>query len=134
MAPGDLATSTMTVSNDGSQELRYAVKSATTDNTLAAQLDMTIWDEAAEVTVNGIYDTTAPATTLYGPADLGSSTGVKVIGDSAQGAHAGDRTLTESANDTLCFSVKMPIGSGITFQGLTTTAILTFESEQTANN
>ena len=134
MAPGDVTNGTMTVSNGGSLELRYAVTSATTENTLAAQLDMTIWDEAAETTVNGVCDTTAPPTVLYGPADVGSTTGIDVIGDPAQGSQTGDRTLAASASETLCFRVELPSSTGNTYQGLTTTATLTFASEQTKNN
>ncbi len=125
MAPGDLATSTLTVSNNGSLQLRYAVTSTTTEATLAAQLDTTIWDEAAEAVVDGVCDTTAPGTVLYGPADLGSTTGINVIGS---------RTLAASASDTLCFRVELPLSTGNAFQGLNTTASFGFESEQTKNN
>ena len=134
MAPGDMATSTLTVSNNGSLQLRYAVTSTTTEATLAAQLDTTIWDEAAEAVVDGVCDTTAPGTVLYGPADLGSTTGLNVIGNPASGAQAGDRTLAASTNDTLCFRVELPLSTGNAFQGLTTTASFGFESEQTKNN
>ena len=134
MAPGDLATSTLTVSNNGSLQLRYAVTSTTTEATLAAQLDTTIWDEAAEAVVDGVCDTTAPGVVLYGPADLGSTTGTNVIGNPATGAQAGDRTLAASASDTLCFRVELPLATGNAFQGLTTTASFGFESEQTKNN
>ena len=134
MAPGDLATNTLTVSNNGSLQLRYAVTSTTTEATLAAQLDTTIWDETAEAVVDGVCDTTAPGTVLYGPADLGSTAGMDLIGDPATGAQAGDRTLAASANDTLCFRVELPLSTGNAFQGLTTTATFGFESEQTKNN
>lgn len=134
MAPGDVDNGTMTVTNGGSLQLRYAVTSATTEDTLAAQLDMTIWDEAAEVTVDSICDTTAPATVLYSPADLGSVSGVNVIGDPATGSQTGDRTLAASAVETLCFRVELPSSTGNTYQNLTSTATLTFASEQTKNN
>ena len=134
MAPGDLATSTLTVTNNGSLQLRYAVTSTTTEATLAAQLDTTIWDEAAEAVVDGVCDTTAPGVVLYGPADLGNTTGINVIGNPATGAQAGDRTLAASASDTLCFRVELPLSTGNAFQGLTTTASFGFESEQTKNN
>ncbi len=134
MAPGDVANNTLTVSNNGSLQLRYAVTSLTTEATLAAQLDATIWDEAAEAVVNGVCDATAPGTVLYGPADLGSTTGIDVIGNPATGADAGDRTLAASVDDTLCFRVELPLSTGNAFQGLTTTASFGFESEQTKNN
>src|SRR3989304_5803019 len=48
MAPGDSVTNGITVTNAGSLALRYAITTTTTENTLAAQLDQTIWDEAEE--------------------------------------------------------------------------------------
>ena len=68
MAPGDVKYGTVTVTNGGSLELRYALKSATTEDTLAAQLDLTVWDEAAEddsLAPNTTCSTTVPTTTLY---------------------------------------------------------------------
>ena len=134
MAPGDFTNGTMTVTNGGSLALRYAVTSVTTEDTLAAQLDMTIWDEAAEAVVNSVCDTTAPGTVLYGPADLGSVAGINVIGDPATGDQGTDRPLAASANEMLCFRVELPSSTGNTYQGLTSTATLTFASEQTVNN
>ena len=134
MAPGDVDNGQMTVTNNGSLQLRYAVTSATTENTLAAELDMTIWDEADEALVDSSCDTTAPASVLYGPADLGNSTAINLIGDPTVGAQAGDRVLAASSNEILCFRVELPLASGNASQGLTTTATLTFASEQTKNN
>lgn len=134
MAPGDSVANDITVSNAGTLELRYAVKSTTTEDVLAAELDLTIWAEAAEATVDGVCDSTAPATVLYGPADLGSTAGVNVIGDPTAGSQAGDRTLAASANEVLCFLVKLPTTASNAAQGLTTTATFAFEAEQTANN
>ena len=42
MAPGDEVVAPLTVSNNGSLQLRYAITNQTTEHTLAAQLDMTI--------------------------------------------------------------------------------------------
>ncbi len=134
MAPGDVDNGQMTVSNDGSLQLRYAVTSGTTEDTLAAQLDMTIWDEADEVVVDSTCLATAPATVLYGPADLGSVAGFNVIGDPTTGPDTDDRTLAASASEILCFRVELPLASGNAYQGITSTATLTFVSEQTANN
>ncbi|MBW3662518.1 MAG: M73 family metallopeptidase [Actinobacteria bacterium] len=134
MAPGDVEYGTVTVSNSGSLELRYALKSVTTENVLAAQLDLTVWDESAEADVGTDCSTTVPATTLYAAADLGSTTGVKVFGDAATGAQAGDRTLAATASEVLCFKASLPSSTGNSFESLTTTATFTFDSEQTANN
>ncbi len=134
MAPGDSTTQGLTVSNNGSLALRYAVTSTTTENTLAAQLDLTIWDEAAEGDAGTTCNATAPGTVLYGPADLGSTTGINVIGNPAQGAQAGDRTLASGASEVLCFRVALPLSTGNSFQNTSTEATFSFQAEQTANN
>ena len=134
MAPGDSVTSPITVTNNGSLELRYAIQSTTTENTLAAQLDMTIWDEAEEGDGGTTCNSTPPGTKLYGPADLGNTVAINVVGDPAQGSQSGDRVLAASANEVLCIQVSLPLGTGNTFQNLSSTATLDFIGEQTANN
>ena len=134
MAPGDSVTDGITVTNAGSLALRYAITSTTTENTLAAQLDQTIWDEAEEADAGTACNATAPATVLYGPADLGSTTGINVVGSPTQGAQAGDRPLSAAANEVLCFRVALPLATGTAFQALTTTATFAFQAEQTVNN
>ena len=103
MAPGDsTAGQSLTVSNDGSLDLRYAV-TMTADNTdtlsLYAELDLTIREEGTDCT-------TFDGAVVYGPASPFLLTG-NLIGDPTQGADAGDRTLAASANEVLCF--KMPM-------------------------
>jgi len=131
MAPGDQVVNPITVSNAGTLQLRYAVTSTTTENTLAAQLDLTIKSGVTTCTTGG-FDT--DGTVVYAAADLGSTTGVNVIGDPTQGAQAGDRTLAASGSEVLCFKVSLPSSTGNTFQGLTTTATFAFQAEQTKNN
>jgi hypothetical protein len=134
MPPGDSVVDDITVANNGSLEARYAVTSTTTENTLAAQLDLTIWDEAEEGDSGTACNTTPPVTVLYGPAELGSTTGVSVIGNPAPGFQAGDRTLAAGASEVLCFLVSLPLSTGNSFQGLTTTLTFDFAAEQTTNN
>jgi predicted ribosomally synthesized peptide with SipW-like signal peptide len=132
MAPGDEVTNDITVTNAGSLELRYAVTSTTTEDTLAAQLDLTIKSGVTTCT-NAGFDT--DGTVVYATGDLGSTTGIDVIGDPTQGADTGDRTLAASGgNEDLCFNVELPSSTGDSFQGLTTTATFTFAAEQTASN
>ncbi len=131
MAPGDEVTQPLTVSNDGSLELRYAVTSTTTEDTLAPQLDLTVKSGVTTCTNAGFG---TDGTVLYGAADLGSTSGVNVFGNPTQGADAGDRVLAASANEVLCFNVQLPLSTGDAFQGLTTTATFTFDAEQTTNN
>jgi len=131
MAPGDEVTNDITVTNAGSLELRYAVTSDTTEDTLAAQLDLTIKTGVTTCTNVGFG---VDGTIIYGPGNLGSTTGTDVIGDPTQGADTGDRTLAASADEDLCFNVELPSATGNSFQGLTTTATFAFAAEQTANN
>jgi len=150
MSPGDKVTDTITVTNTGTLALRYAVKSTTTENTLAAQLDLTIKTGVTTCTNAGFG---TDGTVRYGPADLGSSTGVNLIGDPTQGGQSGDRYLSGSSqivdadgtfpagagadaptNEVFCFQLQLPQGTANSFQNLTTTATFAFEAEQRANN
>lgn len=135
MAPGDAIVGALTVNNGGTLSLRYSIKSTTTGNAaLAGQLDLTVWDEAAESDAGTTCNASAPGTVLYGPADLGSAGGTNVVGDPTQGNQTGDRTLAASVSEYLCFKAMLPLASDNTYQGLLTTATFDFVSEQTANN
>jgi hypothetical protein len=107
------------------------VTSTTTENTLAAELDLTIKSGVTTCTNAGFG---ASGTVVYSTADLGNTTGINVIGNPAQGSQAGDRTLAASANEVLCFNVSLPLTATNSSQGQTTTATLAFAAEQTANN
>jgi len=132
MAPDDSVTAELTVSNDSTTlELRYAVTSTTTEDTLAGQLQLTIKSGVTTCTNAGFGGS---GTVLYGPGVLGTTSATKVIGDSATGFDLGDRTLSASANEVLCFNVSLPLSTGNSFQNLTTTATFTFDAEQTKNN
>jgi len=76
----------------------------------------------------------ASGSLIYAPAALGSMAGLNVLGDPAAGAQAGDRTLAAGSNEVLCFQVSLPTSTNNTFQNVTTTASLLFNSEQTTNN
>jgi hypothetical protein len=131
MVPGDQVTAPLTVTNNGSAALRYSVTSSTTENVLATQLALTVKTGVATCTTAGFA---ATGTVVYGPAPLGNTVPLAVIGNATQGAQAGDRALAPAANETLCFNVSLPLATGNTFQNLSTTATFTFLSEQTANN
>jgi hypothetical protein len=131
MAPGDQVTNPLTVTNAGTLDLRYAVTSTTTENTLAAELDLTIKSGVATCTNAGFAGS---GTVVYSTADLGNTAGINVIGNPAQGSQAGDRTLAASANEVLCFNVSLPLAATNAAQGQTTTATLAFAAEQTSNN
>jgi predicted ribosomally synthesized peptide with SipW-like signal peptide len=128
MAPGDQVTNPLTVQNNGTLALRYAMTSTTTEDTLAADLQMTVKSGVTTCTNAGFG---ASGTTLYS-GDLGATTTLNILGDNTQGADAGDRTLAAGASEVLCINVSLPLAA--TTQGATTTATFTFDAEQTVNN
>ena len=131
MAPGDESVGALTVTNAGSLQMRYAITSVTTENVMAADLDMTIKTGVSTCTSVGFG---VDGAIVYGPADLGSTTGINVIGNPATGSQAGDRVLAGAANEVLCIKVALPLAIGNTSQGVTSTASLDLAAEQTANN
>ncbi|MEE8477598.1 MAG: TasA family protein [Gemmatimonadales bacterium] len=132
MAPGDEVTNPITVTNDSTTlELRYAVTSTTTEDVLAAQLDLTIKSGVTTCTNAGFG---TDGVVVYTTGDLGSMAGINVIGDPTTGAQGGDRTLAATANEVLCFNVLLPSSTNNTFQSLTSTATFAFQAEQTKNN
>jgi predicted ribosomally synthesized peptide with SipW-like signal peptide len=130
MAPGDQVTAPMTVSNDGTLELRYAISSTTTEDALAAELVLSV---KSGVTTCDDANWTADGTVLYNGV-LGTTGTIALVGSNAQGADAGDRVLAASANEVLCWNVTLPLATSNTFQGSNSTATFTFDAEQTANN
>jgi predicted ribosomally synthesized peptide with SipW-like signal peptide len=133
MQPGDVVTNSITVTNAGNSQLRYAISSSATNadsKALKDQLVLTV--KTVDVTTPASPCNDFDGTQLY-TGDLDSTAG-KLVGDSTQGSQAGDRTLNSSANEILCFRASLPLASGNTFQTATTTATFTFDSEQTANN
>jgi len=131
MAPGDQVTNPITVTNAGTLQLRYATTSTTTENTLAAQLDLTIKSGVTTCTNAGFG---VDGTVVYATGDLGNTSAINLIGNPAQGSQAGDRTLNASASEVLCFNVSLPSSTGNTFQALTSTATFAFQAEQTSSN
>jgi predicted ribosomally synthesized peptide with SipW-like signal peptide len=134
MMPGDTVTDDLLVTNvTGSSNLRYAVSSSATNTDakgLKDQLVLTV--KTIDVTTPGTPCDNFDGTQLY-TGDLDSTAG-KIIGDTAQGAQAGDRTLNSSTNETLCFRVTLPSTTPNAYAGSTTTATFTFAAEQTKNN
>jgi hypothetical protein len=131
MMPGDSVTTPVTVTNTGTATLRYAIESTTTENILAGQLSFTIKSGVVSCDNAGFGGS---GSTLYGPAALGSTAGVNVVGNPATGAQAGDRPLAGGANEVLCMQVTLPSGTDSSFLGRTMTATFKFHAEQTANN
>lgn len=134
-SPGDSGSvQELTLTNNGTTDLRYSLTSVTTEDSLAAELDLDVWLESAEAsTGDGCTDAWAPTGGYLYQGAFGSIAGTLVLGDPTQGADAGDRDLTTaSPSEVLCFDVTLP--SSATSQGTSTAATFTFDSEQTTNN
>jgi len=123
MMPGDSGSATLTVQNNGSGDLRYAMTSSSTNaDTLGLrdQLALTI---------------TAGACPGAGAPLFSGALSAAAFGNPVAGAHAGDRPLLASTSEQLCFAWSLPLlSTGNAYQGATTTATFTFNAEQTANN
>lgn len=130
MAPGDAVVAPIDVTNTGNLALRYAVVSTTTENALASELQLKVKSNVSHCDSDHFAD---DGTTLYS-GSLGSTSGVDVIGDPAQGPQTGDRTLAAGSNEALCFQVALPLSATNTYEGKSTTANFDFVAEQTANN
>jgi hypothetical protein len=133
LMPGDTVTDDVVVQNDGTAQLRYAMTTSSTNADAKALRDaLTLTIKTIDVTTPGTpCDNFDGASTLYNGV-LGTSTAK--FGNPAQGSDSGDRTLNAAANETLCFRVSLPSGTGNSYQGATTTTTFTFDAEQTANN
>lgn len=122
MVPGDKVTQPLTISNDGSARLRYAL-ATTASNTLGDTLTL-------EVRTLGTDCATFDGTSVLAATVLDGAG----FGNSAQGPDVGDRELASLTNEVLCFRVSLPIGTGNTLQAASSAATFTFNAEQTANN
>ena len=134
--PGDKATGTLTVTNAGTLELRYAVSGSNTDATLSAGMNVRIGLQAGGSCDFPYHNNDGTTTTLTDDTELAAVAldTAALIGSSAQGADTGDRTLAASNNEVLCFAVVLPDTAGNSVQGLSNTTTFTFDSEQTTNN
>ena len=134
MMPGDTVTDDVVVENDGSAQLRYAMSTSSTNADTKGLRDvLTLTVKTIDVTTPGTpCDNFDGTTTVLAATALGANTAK--FGDAAVGSQAGDRTLNAAANETLCFRVSLPSGTGNAYQSATTTTTFTFDAEQTASN
>ncbi len=147
MAPGDTVSKAVTVSNDGSLALRYAITSTTDEDILAAQLDLWIWDEAQEDDTGGILGFGADNATCDATPDDGSVGAFAytqgVLGSTTPGTNVVGGTRPRATTPVtapwpprtarvLCFYVELPLSTDSSFENATTTASFDFVAEQTA--
>ncbi len=135
-APGDRATGTLVVNNAGTLEMRYAISGSNTSATLATGMNIRIGLRGGASCDFPYHNTDGTTTTLTDDTQLfsGSLNTTALVGSNAQGAQAGDRTVSASTSENLCFAVVLPLSAGNALQGLSNTATFTFDAEQTANN
>ena len=134
MAPGDQVVAPITVANAGTLQLRYALRSTTTENPLAAALQLTLKSGFTAATCTAANFVAGGTGTLYGPGVLGTTTGTAVFGSNVAGAQAGDRVLNAGTNEVLCVRANLPLAVTSTVASTTSTATFTFDAEQVANN
>lgn len=127
MTPGDAVTAPVTVSNDGTVDLRYAVSSVSSgDAGLAGALAVTV--------KSGVADCSNAGFAGSGSAVASGTLASLSVGSATAGAQSGDRTLAPGGTEVLCFRVALPTSAANTLQGKTAGATFTFAAEQTANN
>ncbi len=133
LVPGDTVTDDVVVENDGSVELRYALSTTSTNPDTKALRDvLTLTVKEIDATTPGTPCDDFDGASVLAATVLGASGAG--FGSPAVGPQAGDRTLAAAANETLCFRVTLPSGTGNAYQAATTTTTFTFDAEQTANN
>jgi predicted ribosomally synthesized peptide with SipW-like signal peptide len=139
MAPGDLITAPLLVSNTGTLALRYSLSSVATNVDTKSLKDQLVLTVKSGVTTCSDAAYAATGVIEY-TGDLDFTNG-KLIGDVATGQDGGafptagaDRVLAASASETLCFHVSLAGSTGDAYQGAATTATFTFSAEQTKNN
>ena len=124
MVPGDQVQGALTVQNDGTGDLRYAMTAAATDADGKHLRDVLQLDVEREAGCGG-----AVLEVLYsGPIATAA------FGDPQAGEDPGDRPLGAGASEDLCFRATLPAGIDSLFAGAATTATLTFSAEQVAGN
>jgi len=133
MVPGDSVTDDVVVENDGSVQLRYALSTTSTNPDAKALRDvLTLTVKEPDVSTPGTPCNDFDGASVLAATVLGASGAG--FGSPAVGAQAGDRVLAAAANETLCFRVTLPSGTGNAYQAATTTTTFTFDAEQTPNN
>ena len=124
MAPGDTVTEKVTITDGGTLQMRYAM------TTVATNVDTLNLRDALTLVIKtlGTNCATFDGTQLYSGTLANGA-----IGNPAQGAQAGDRTLAASASEDLCFKITLP-ANATGPEDAATTATFTFAAEQTTNN
>ena len=122
MMPDDTVTADLTVANNGTAQLRYAMTSASTNadgKGLRSQLTLTIEEGTCA----------SPGASVYS----GALNGGGLRQRRHRRRHRRPRPGRGSTSENFCFTVHLPDTTGNAFQGATTSTTFTFAAEQTAN-
>lgn len=136
MMPGDAVTGSVDVENDGNSQLRYSLNTTSTSvpgpNAGVLNAALTVEVRTVDATTPLVKCDNFDGTVLQVSEVLGASN--IMFGDPSPTIGTGDRTVNAAATDVLCIQVSLPLATGDTFQGATSTTTFTFNAEQTANN
>lgn len=134
MQPGDAVVASVVVTNaTGSAALRYAVTVSATDPDSKLLRDQIRLEIRMPDTGSSSSCSALTGAILYAGPLSGRPAG-QLLGDTTQGGQAGDRPLSASASETLCFRFELPLSSPNAYNSASTTATFTFAGEQTTNN
>jgi len=153
-APGGYAYAPLTIANDGSLALRYAVSYGIGDSGPGSDdpgnLPGTGTGDLREILTLDVYETAACDATGAVPANLiGSEAGSlgsplasdvgtprPIVGDpTPAGTQPGDRQINAGAGaDDLCVRIGLPLDAGNEYQNLTAAMVFTFDAVQVVNN
>ena len=152
MAPGDTVWGPVTVQNNGSLGLRYAVAYLFTDNdttprtdanpgvasSLSTQLSLKVVTGAESCPAAGPVGGTEVASIAAGSAAIGNITDTaptEIVGDLVTTEGGGvERALDSQVSEVLCVGVGMSIDADNRYQETSANLTLKFLAEQTANN
>jgi spore coat-associated protein N len=144
LAPGSSTFVPVTVTNDGSLELRYSISyfaspgtGGTGTGNLSDVLELRMYAvDAASCTLAGTNGVTTINTSGGAVSNWPLSPGAPLVGNPGVGPNTGDRTLPSGIGNTesLCARVDFPLSAGNEYQDTSVTLNLVFNSEQTLNN
>ena len=124
MVPGNEVDGVLTIQNDGTGDLRYAMTGVATDP------DAKHLRDALQLVVERRTGCGGPVLEVLYSGPIATA----AFGDPAAGSDPGDRILGSGASTALCFRATLPLGADSLLQGATTTATLTFRAEQVSGN
>ena len=134
IAPGDVTTGVLTVTNAGSLEMRYSVQDLASNEdgkALHSQLRLAVYSiTAAEQCTQAGTDSMTPLASK----DSITTDAEALIGDNTAGNHPGDRVLASGSSELLCVRVALPVETPNAFQAASSDISFLFDAEQTANN